>query len=94
MGGEIREVSILMSDLRGFTALTATMAPEQVIDLLNRYLGKMIEILLDNQAVIDEIVGDGILAFFGAPETQDRPSRPGRGHGPQDAGMPCRRSTA
>ena len=47
------------------------MAPEQVIILLNRYLGKMIEILLDNQAVIDEIVGDGILAFFGAPETQD-----------------------
>jgi HAMP domain-containing protein len=39
MGGEIREVSFLMSDLRGFTALTATMAPEQVIDLLNRYLG-------------------------------------------------------
>ena len=76
MGGEIREVSILMSDLRGFTALTATMAPEQVIDLLNRYLGKMIEILLDNQAVIDEIVGDGILAFFGAPETQeDHPVR-------------------
>ena len=71
MGGEIREVSILLCDLRGFTALTTTMAPEQVIILLNRYLGKMIEILLDNQAVIDEIVGDGILAFFGAPETQD-----------------------
>lgn len=46
------------------------MAPEQVIDLLNRYLAKMIEILLDNQAIIDEIVGDGILPFFGAPETQ------------------------
>jgi class 3 adenylate cyclase/HAMP domain-containing protein len=76
MGGEIREVSILMSDLRGFTALTATMAPEQVITLLNRFLGQMIEILLDNQAVIDEIVGDGILAFFGAPETQeDHPQR-------------------
>lgn len=76
MGGEIREVSILMSDLRGFTALTATMTPEQVIDLLNRYLGKMIEILLDNQAIIDEIVGDGILAFFGAPEAQeDHPVR-------------------
>jgi class 3 adenylate cyclase len=76
MGGETREVSILMSDLRGFTALTAAMHPEQTIELLNRYLGKMIEILLDHQAVIDEIVGDGILAFFGAPETQvDHPVR-------------------
>ena len=76
MGGEIREVSILMCDLRGFTALTSTMAPEQIIILLNRYLGQMIEILLDQQAVIDEIVGDGILAFFGAPEAQeDHPQR-------------------
>jgi class 3 adenylate cyclase len=76
MGDETREVSILMSDLRGVAALTARMTPEQVIELLNRYLGKMIEILLDNQAVIDEIVGDGILAFFGAPETQtDHPVR-------------------
>ncbi len=76
LGGETREVSILMSDLRGFTALTADMHPEQVITFLNRYLGKMIEILTDYQAVIDEIVGDGILAFFGAPETQeDHPAR-------------------
>jgi class 3 adenylate cyclase/HAMP domain-containing protein len=68
MGGETREVSLLMSDLRGFTALTADMEPEDIITFLNRYLGKMIEILLDNRAVIDEILGDGILAFFGAPE--------------------------
>lgn len=71
MGGETREVSLMMSDLRGFTALTADMAPEQVITFLNRYLGKMIEILLDYRAVIDEIIGDGILAFFGAPETME-----------------------
>jgi class 3 adenylate cyclase/HAMP domain-containing protein len=68
MGGEIREVSLIMSDLRGFTAITAEMQPEQVITFLNRYLSRMIEILLDNRAVIDEILGDGILAFFGAPE--------------------------
>ncbi|MBM4274130.1 MAG: HAMP domain-containing protein [Deltaproteobacteria bacterium] len=71
MGGETREVSILMSDIRGFTALTAGMAPEDVITFLNRYLSKMIEILVDYHAVIDEIVGDGILAFFGAPELQE-----------------------
>jgi sigma-B regulation protein RsbU (phosphoserine phosphatase) len=76
MGGEIREVTILMSDLRGFTALTADMDPEDVITFLNRYLGKMIEILLDNRAIIDEIIGDGILAFFGAPEPlEDHPAR-------------------
>ncbi len=68
LGGETREVSIVMCDLRGFTALTAEMDPEKVIVFLNRYLGKMIAILLDHRAIIDEIVGDGILAFFGAPE--------------------------
>jgi len=76
LGGERREVSILMSDLRAFTAITAGMEPEQVITFLNRYLGKMIEILVDYRAVIDEIVGDGILAFFGAPEPmEDHPAR-------------------
>jgi class 3 adenylate cyclase/HAMP domain-containing protein len=76
LGGETREVSIVMSDLRGFTAITADMDPEQVITFLNRYLGKMIEILVDHQAVIDEIIGDGILAFFGAPEPlEDHPAR-------------------
>jgi len=76
LGGETREVTLLMSDLRGFTALTAEMNPEQVITFLNRYLEKMIEILLDYRAVIDEIMGDGILAFFGAPEPmEDHPAR-------------------
>jgi len=76
MGGETRELSILMSDLRGFTALTADMHPEQVITFLNRYLSKMIEVLLDHRAIIDEIIGDGILAFFGAPEPlEDHPVR-------------------
>ncbi|MEW6658833.1 MAG: adenylate/guanylate cyclase domain-containing protein [Thermodesulfobacteriota bacterium] len=76
MGGETREVTLLFSDLRGFTALTADMHPEQVIAFLNRYLGKMIEILIDYHAVIDEIMGDGILAFFGAPEPlEDHPAR-------------------
>jgi class 3 adenylate cyclase len=68
LGGEIRELSIMMSDLRGFTALTSTMSPDQVIKFLNRYLGKMVDIILDHRGIIDEIIGDGILAFFGAPE--------------------------
>ncbi len=71
MGGESREISMLISDLRGFTAQTASMDPEKVLHLLNRYLGKMVEILLDYRAIVDEIEGDGILAFFGAPVPMD-----------------------
>jgi len=76
LGGETREVTILMSDLRGFTALSADLEPEEVIAFLNRYLAKMIAVLMDYQAVIDEIQGDGILAFFGAPTFRaDHPAR-------------------
>lgn len=76
LGGEKREITLIMSDLRGFTALTANMPPELVISFLNRYLGKMVEIMVDYRGVIDEIIGDGMLAFFGAPEPlEDHPAR-------------------
>jgi class 3 adenylate cyclase len=76
LGGDTREVSIILSDLRGFTALTADMDPKLIIAFLNRYLSKMIDILLEYRAVIDEIIGDGILAFFGAPTPlEDHPAR-------------------
>lgn len=68
LGGETRKISIMMSDLRGFTSLTSSMKPEDVIKFLNRYLGRMVDIILDYHGIIDEIIGDGILAFFGAPE--------------------------
>jgi class 3 adenylate cyclase len=76
LGGDTRDVSIISSDFRGFTALTADMEPKLIIAFLNRYLSKMIDILLDYRAVIDEIIGDGILAFFGAPAPlEDHPVR-------------------
>lgn len=76
LGGESREISMIMSDLRGFTAMTSTMTPEQVITFLNRYLAKMVDILIEFRGTIDEIIGDGILAFFGAPEPlDDHPAR-------------------
>jgi len=71
LGGEARDITLMMSDLRGFTALTAHMPPEDVISFLNRYLGRMVEILMAHRGVIDEIIGDGILAFFGAPEPME-----------------------
>ena len=71
LGGESREISMIMSDLRGFTALTSNRKPEEVINFLNRYLGKMVDILMEYRGIIDEIIGDGILAFFGAPEPME-----------------------
>jgi sigma-B regulation protein RsbU (phosphoserine phosphatase) len=76
LGGQSIEISMLISDLRGFSAHTLGMPPEKILFLLNRYLEKMIEILLDHGAVVDEIQGDGILAFFGAPlPMRDHPTR-------------------
>jgi adenylate cyclase len=67
LGGEEREVTILMSDLRGFTALAARLSPQQVIEFLNLYLESMVEVIGRYQGTIDEIIGDAILVIFGAP---------------------------
>ena len=67
LGGEEREVTILMSDLRGFTAMAARLTPRQVIDCLNLYLESMVEVITRYQGTIDEIIGDAILVLFGAP---------------------------
>ena len=67
MGGEEREVTILMSDLRGFTALAARLKPHDVIEFLNLYLEAMVDVISRYEGTIDEIIGDAILVIFGAP---------------------------
>jgi adenylate cyclase len=71
LGGEEREVTILMSDLRGFTALAARLAPHAVIEFLNLYLEAMVDVISRYEGTIDEIIGDAILVIFGAPLTCD-----------------------
>ena len=67
LGGERRHVTILMSDLRGFTSLVGHLAPEQVVTIINRYLGAMVDVILQYEGTINEFIGDAIFVIFGAP---------------------------
>ena len=72
LGGEKRRVSILFSDLRGFTTFSETMSPTELTKLLNDYLSAMSPIILENKGTIDKYIGDAIMAFWNAPlETKD-----------------------
>jgi class 3 adenylate cyclase/CheY-like chemotaxis protein len=71
LGGEKREVTLLMADLRGFTALADRFSPEQIVGMLNNYLGTMADLIVGYQGTIDEFIGDAILAIFGAPVTRE-----------------------
>ncbi len=67
MSGENREVTFLVSDLRGFTSMSSSLSPDNVIPILNRYFERMVEIIARYRGTVDELQGDGILVFFGAP---------------------------
>lgn len=67
LGGSRATLSILFSDVRGFTTLSETLTPEQLTAFLNRYLTRMTTIILERRGVIDKYIGDAIMAFWGAP---------------------------
>lgn len=64
LGGKRREVAILMSDIRGFTALSETLSPEIIVRILNQYFSHMIQIIQHHQGIIVDFFGDSILVFF------------------------------
>jgi adenylate cyclase len=68
LGGEKRKVTIMMTDLRGFTALAERLEPEQVVQMLNAYFEVMVEVILKYNGTINEIIGDALLVIFGAPQ--------------------------
>ena len=67
LGGKKRRLTIMMSDLRGFTAMSERMDAADLISMLNHYLGEMTECIQSHGGTIIEFIGDGIMAIFGAP---------------------------
>ena len=67
LGGEKRKVTIMMTDLRGFTSIGERLPPEEVLAIINIYLKAMTDIILEYEGTIDEFIGDAILVIFGAP---------------------------
>jgi adenylate cyclase len=69
--GERRQVTVLNSDIAGFSTLSQRMRAEELVDFLNRYFGRMIDIVLTHGGNIDKFQGDGMLVVFGAPNPMD-----------------------
>lgn len=65
--GKKKDITVLFSDIRSFTTFSERYSPEIVVSILNRYLEKMIDVIFDFNGTLDKIVGDEVMAFWGAP---------------------------
>ncbi|MGM0587236.1 MAG: CHASE2 domain-containing protein [Bacteroidota bacterium] len=71
LGGEKKELTVMFSDLAGFTTISESMPPEHLVAFLNEYLGAMTDIIFQNGGTVDKFIGDAIMAFWGAPIEQN-----------------------
>jgi adenylate cyclase len=67
LGGEVRRVTVLMSDLRGFTTISESLPPEVVSAMMNEYFTAMVEVILAHRGLVQDFIGDAIMAVYGAP---------------------------
>jgi len=76
LGGERRELTVLFSDIRGFSRIAESIAPEKLADFMNEYLTPMTEIVLDSDGTLDKYIGDAVMAIWNAPlDIEDHASR-------------------
>ena len=67
LGGRSCQVAVLFVDIRGFTTLSEGLPPDQVVGILNRYLGKVTEAIFQNEGTLDKFIGDAVMAVYNAP---------------------------
>ncbi len=67
LGGEEREITAFFSDVQGFTGISESLGPHELVELLNEFLTQMTDIILKHEGTVDKFEGDAIIAFFGAP---------------------------
>ncbi|MEG2171740.1 MAG: adenylate/guanylate cyclase domain-containing protein [Desulfovibrionaceae bacterium] len=76
LAGEVREVSLLFTDVRGFTTLSEKLQPDQVVTLLNRYLTPMTALIRASGGTVDKFIGDAVMAFWNAPlDVENHPAK-------------------
>jgi len=70
IGGDSKDVTILFTDIKGFTSFSEKHTPQEVVARLNEYLGAMVELIEEYDGYVDKFIGDGIMAYWGAPLAQ------------------------